>query len=57
MTSLFAKITVQMIANCKLQIIGEDSVDALWESDPQGEENTAIESVQVPACMIDLNTA
>ena len=37
MTSLFAKITEQMIANCKMHIIGEGSVDALWESDPQGE--------------------
>ena len=36
MTSLFAKITEQMIANCKMHIIGEHSVDALWESDPQG---------------------
>ena len=26
-----------MIANCKMHIIGDDSVDALWESDPQGE--------------------
>ena len=38
MTSLFAKITEQMIANCKMHIIGDDSVDALWESDPQGEK-------------------
>jgi hypothetical protein len=36
MTSLFAKITEQMIANCKMHIIGDDSVDSLWESDPQG---------------------
>lgn len=35
MTSLFAKITEQMIANCKMHITGEESIDTLWESDPQ----------------------
>ena len=36
MEALFCKITDQMIANCKMQIMGqEDSLDALWESDPQ----------------------
>ncbi len=35
MTSLFAKITEQMIANCKQLITGESEVDSLWESDPQ----------------------
>ena len=44
MTSLFAKITEQMIANCKMHIIGEGSVDALWESDPQGESELESES-------------
>ena len=43
MTSLFAKITEQMIANCKMHIIGEGSVDALWESDPQGESEVESE--------------
>ena len=35
MTSLFSKITDQMIANCKLHIVGDDNIDALWEADPQ----------------------
>lgn len=35
MTSLFAKITEQMIANCKMHITGDDSIDVLWEKDPQ----------------------
>ena len=35
MTSLFAKITEQMIANCKMHITGEETIDALWEGDPQ----------------------
>jgi dynein heavy chain len=35
MTSLFAKITEQMITNCKMHITGDDEVDTLWESDPQ----------------------
>lgn len=35
MTSLFAKITEQMIANCKMHITAGDEGDALWESDPQ----------------------
>ena len=35
MEALFCKITDQMIANCKMQIMSEDSLDALWESDPQ----------------------
>lgn len=35
MTSLFAKITEQMIANCKMHITGDDSGDSLWSSDPQ----------------------
>lgn len=35
MTSLFAKITEQMIANCKLHITGQETIDSLWESDPQ----------------------
>jgi hypothetical protein len=42
MTSLFAKITEQMIANCKMHIIGDDSVDSLWESDPQGNSRIVI---------------
>jgi dynein heavy chain, axonemal len=35
MTSLFAKITDQMIKNCKQCITGGASVDALWDKDPQ----------------------
>jgi dynein heavy chain len=35
MTSLFAKITEQMIVNCKMHITGDNDMDALWESDPQ----------------------
>ena len=35
MTSLFAKITEQMIENCKMNICGDEDVSALWESDPQ----------------------
>jgi len=35
MTSLFAKITEQMIANCKMHIAGDESSDNLWETDPQ----------------------
>jgi len=36
MEALFCKITDQMIANCKTQIMGlEDNLDTLWESDPQ----------------------
>jgi dynein heavy chain, axonemal len=35
MTSLFAKITEQMISNCKMHITGEETIDSLWESDPQ----------------------
>lgn len=35
MTSLFAKITEQMIANCKMHITGESEIDSLWECDPQ----------------------
>ena len=35
MTSLFAKITEQMICNCKNHITGEETIDSLWESDPQ----------------------
>jgi len=35
MTSLFAKITEQMIVNCKMHITGDDDMDELWESDPQ----------------------
>lgn len=35
MTSLFAKITEQMIVNCKLHITGDEDIDTLWESDPQ----------------------
>ncbi len=35
MTALFAKITEQMIANCKMHITGEESSDNLWETDPQ----------------------
>jgi hypothetical protein len=34
MTSLFAKITDQMIKNCKNYITGGGSVDALWDKDP-----------------------
>jgi len=34
MTSLFQKITEQMIANCKFNIIGDESTDSLWEIDP-----------------------
>jgi len=35
MTDLFSKITEQMIANCKFHITGGESVDVLWELDPQ----------------------
>jgi dynein heavy chain len=35
MTSLFAKITEQMISNCKMHITGEENSDSLWETDPQ----------------------
>jgi dynein heavy chain len=35
MERLFCKITDQMIANCKKQIMRDDSLDELWESDPQ----------------------
>jgi len=35
MTNLFAKITDQMIKNCKQSITNGASVDALWDSDPQ----------------------
>ena len=35
MTALFAKITEQMIANCKRHILGDESADYLWECDPQ----------------------
>lgn len=37
MTSLFAKITDQMIENCKIHITGDDTVSTsvLWEKDPQ----------------------
>ncbi|CAM9192009.1 unnamed protein product [Choristocarpus tenellus] len=35
MTGLFANITEQMIVNCKECITGGDSMDALWEKDPQ----------------------
>ncbi|CAM9799127.1 unnamed protein product [Ectocarpus fasciculatus] len=35
MTSLFVKITDQMIANCKMHITGDDTIDHLWEGDPQ----------------------
>lgn len=35
MTSLFAKITEQMIVNCKQHITGDNDMDALWEGDPQ----------------------
>lgn len=31
MTSLFAKITEQMIANCKMHITGDEASDTLWE--------------------------
>jgi dynein heavy chain len=34
MTSLFQKITEQMIANCKFNIVGEESSDSLWNIDP-----------------------
>ena len=36
LTSLFSKVTEQMIANCKMHIIGDDSTDLLWSNDPQG---------------------
>jgi dynein heavy chain, axonemal len=36
MTALFAKITEQMIANCKMHITtNEHEQDSLWDSDPQ----------------------
>ena len=35
MTSSFAKITEQMIMNCKMHITGDEEADILWESDPQ----------------------
>ncbi|CAM9373020.1 unnamed protein product, partial [Hapterophycus canaliculatus] len=35
MTGLFGKITDQMIVNCKDCITGKDTMDALWEKDPQ----------------------
>jgi dynein heavy chain len=35
MTSLFAKITEQMIVNCKMHITGDDTADALWSKEPQ----------------------
>ena len=41
MEALFCKITDQMIANCKMQIMSEDSLDALWESDPRSLEESS----------------
>ena len=35
MTALFAKITEQMIANCKMHITSDSELDSLWDSDPQ----------------------
>jgi dynein heavy chain len=35
MTSLFAKITEQMICNCKMHITNGETSDSLWECDPQ----------------------
>jgi dynein heavy chain len=35
MTALFAKITEQMIANCKMHITSDNELDSLWDSDPQ----------------------
>lgn len=35
LTGLFCKITDQMIANCKMHILGDESVDSLWDRDPQ----------------------
>ena len=35
LTALFCKITDQMITNCKMHILGDDPVDALWDADPQ----------------------
>eukprot|EP01040_Poterioochromonas_malhamensis_P004773 gene4773-5123_t len=35
MTALFAKITEQMISNCKTHITSDNELDSLWDSDPQ----------------------
>ena len=35
MTALFAKITEQMIVNCKMHITGDESSESLWDNNPQ----------------------